>query len=145
MHRSPVCPEAPVVSVRDFAILAADAGARDGMRRAFHRMLAFFGFEWNDGRVRKAATWRQRFADWARTAGGNDLRITRMLTAMTHCGLHAEALAFLKTLQEEVPQVREGDACKPMSFWMDAVRPRREMRHGRDGPDPREASAQQRA
>ena len=121
-RRSSVCPEAPVVAPHDFALLAADAGARDnGMRRAYLRMLEFYGFEWDAGLVRKAASWQQRFPLWARTAGSNDLRITRILAATTLCGLHGEAQAFLDALEEEVPQFREGDVAKPLAFWRDAV------------------------
>lgn len=124
-HRSPVCPEAPVVSVREYGLLAADEAVRGGMRRAFQRMLAFYGLEWQDGTVRKAAHWQQRFPVWARAAGANDLRITRILTALSLCGLRPEALALLRALEEEVPQYREGDVRKPFAFWRDAVRPRR--------------------
>jgi diguanylate cyclase (GGDEF)-like protein len=118
---SPVCPEAPVPTRGDFAALAADDGAKAGMRGAFHRMLRFYGFEWRDGRVAKADGWRARFDVWAVTPGHNDLRLSRMLGALALCGLQDESLALLRALEVHVPPVRQHGLAKALAFWRHAA------------------------
>jgi len=118
---SGVCPDAPVLTPGDFAILAANDDFREGLRRAFVRMLAFYGFEWRAGRVERAGRWTERMAAWTSIPGHNDLRISRILGALTLGGMREEARSFLGVLEAEVPRYRRDEGRRPLSFWRAAV------------------------
>lgn len=115
-------PNAPVPTRADFRVLAGDANARQGMERAFLRLLRFYGFEWQDGRVARSERWREGFATWALAASQHDLFISRILGALTLCGLRDEAQAFLEALEREVHEYRESDASTPLHHWRLALR-----------------------
>lgn len=121
MTTSNICPEAPVPTRQDFELLAADKSVVTGMRRAFERMLKFYGFEWQAGEVRKALDWEDRFAYWALVPSHNDLRISRILGAMALCGLQSEATGFLAALEVEVLHYRREAAVRPLTFWRQAA------------------------
>lgn len=121
MTTSNICPEAPVPTRQDFELLAADKSVVTGMRRAFERMLKFYGFEWQAGEVRKALDWEDRFAYWAPVPSHNDLRISRILGAMALCGLQSEATGFLAALEVEVLHYRREAAVRPLTFWRQAA------------------------
>ncbi len=121
LTQSNVNPGGPIPTRADFALLAADEGARHGMRRAFMRMLRFYGFEWKDGKVERASGWMEGFATWALTHSHHDLFISRILGALTLFGLKDEAAAFLRTLETELQQHRAGDTREPVAFWRLAV------------------------
>ena len=124
---SQICPEAPVLSRQDFAVLAQNEDVRNGMQRAFVRMLQYYGFEWIQGRIEKSDGWSESSAVWALRAGPDDLRISRILGALTLCGLQAQAAAFLAVLEREIPRVRilgGGEAAlgRTLSYWRQAVK-----------------------
>jgi diguanylate cyclase (GGDEF)-like protein len=125
--RSQICPEAPVLTRQDFAVLAQNEDVRNGMQRAFVRMLQYYGFEWTHGHVEKGDGWSQSSVVWALRAGPDDLRISRILGALTLCGLDAQAAAFLAVLEREIPRVRilgGGEAAmgRTLSYWRQAVK-----------------------
>jgi NAD-dependent deacetylase len=117
LTRSRTNPVSPVPTRADIRALAGDAGARQGMRRAFLRLLHFYGFELQDGRVARAERWREGFATWALAASHHDLFISRILGALTLCGLKDEAQAFLDALEHEVHEYRGPDAGTPLRHW----------------------------
>jgi diguanylate cyclase (GGDEF)-like protein len=121
LTRSTVNAEAPMPTKADFAVLAKDEHVRDGMRRAFHVMLRHYGFQWLNGRVEKAQEWRHGFASWVVTASHHDLFISRILGALTLCGLREEAKAFLEILEFEVKHYRYDEARIPLKHWRLAV------------------------
>lgn len=118
---SRVNPSAPVPKRDDFAVLASDEGLRGGMRRAFMRMLNFYGFEWRDGQVQQSGGWREGFATWALDPGPHDLFFSRILGALTLCGLRVEAVALLDALEKNVRHYRAAGTEVPLSFWRLAV------------------------
>ena len=122
LTRSRVNPASPVPTRADFRTLAGDAGARQGMQRAFLRLLLFYGFEWQDGRVARAERWREGFATWALSASHHDLFISRILGALTLGGLRDEAQAFLDALEREVHEYRGPEAGTPLHHWRLALR-----------------------
>lgn len=120
---SGVNPHAPVPGADDFAQLARDEAVRDGARRAFLRMLAFYGLRPDDGRVERSANWAERSAHWARRPGHNDLRLTRILKAMRLLGAADAAASLLAALEAEVPPLRGGRAAMgtTLRYWREAV------------------------
>ena len=119
--QSRINPDAPAPTRDDFAVLATDADLRAGMRRALMRMLHFYGFEWRDGQVQQSGAWREGFAAWALEAGPHDLLLSRILGALTLCGLREEAAALLRALERTVQHYRADDSEVPLSFWRLAV------------------------
>jgi diguanylate cyclase len=122
LTQSRMNPVAPTPSLQDYGMLAAEEQVRAGMRKAFLRMLSFYGFEWRDGAVERAEGWRNGFASWAVRASHHDLFISRILGALTLMGLRDEAMQFLKRLEPEVKQYRGVHASAPLRHWRLAVR-----------------------
>jgi diguanylate cyclase (GGDEF)-like protein len=119
--RSRSCPQAPMPAEHDFAILAQDDAAREGVRRAFLRMLHFFGFVWRDDKIELLQHWAHHFDHWARMAGSHDQRISRMLGSMCLFGLRTEAEAFLAVLEREVPLNRARGTETALAHWRQAL------------------------
>lgn len=119
--RSRVNPGAPQPTRTDFEVLAKDPQVRDGMRKAFLRMLRHYGFEWRDGKALPGPDWRSGFAIWALSPSSHDQFISRILGALTLCGLREEALAFLDALRPEVTRFRGSQAEVPLYHWNLAV------------------------
>lgn len=118
---SQVNPDAPVPTHQDFRLLAQDRHVIDGMRRAFALMLRHYGLQWQDGRVERAAQWMHGFALWAVSGSYHDLFISRILGALTLCGLREEATAFLHAVEAEVLRYRGDQARTPLQHWRLAV------------------------
>jgi len=119
--RSQMNSAAPIPTRADYKLLAADEHVRKAMRQAFLMMLRFYGFDWRDGCVEKAVDWRRGFASWAVAPCHHDLFISRILRALTLCGLKAEAETFLGALEAEVHQYRGEGAGVPLGHWRLAV------------------------
>jgi diguanylate cyclase (GGDEF)-like protein len=119
--RSRVNPSAPQPTLADFEVLAKDEQVREGMQRAFQRMLRHYGFVWRDGTVLRGPDWRSGFAIWALNSSAHDLFISRILGALTLCGLRSEALAFLDALGPEVKRFRGEQSAIPLYHWNLAV------------------------
>lgn len=120
--RSRANPEAPMPTQDDFVAFSRDEHVRAGMRKAFLRMLRFYGFEWQDNGVKKSPTWRDGFATWALGPSAHDQFISRILESMRLCGLREEALSFLSALEPEVRTYRGDFALTPLRYWRLAVR-----------------------
>ncbi len=120
---SQVDPASPVPTGGDFRLLAADETVRAAMRRAFDRMLRFYGFERRADRIDRAPHWREHFIIWARAATHHDLFISRILGSMTLCGLQDEALSWLIALEIAVREYRGDAADAPLGHWRLAVGP----------------------
>ncbi len=114
--------KAPTPTVDEFAELARDATVRNGARRAFVRMLAFYGLQLvAAGAVGKSAQWAQRSDNWAYFPTHNDLRLTRILRSLCLLGLQQEAHALLHCLEALAPCCRGLAMERPLQFWRQAV------------------------
>ena len=69
-----------------------------------------------------AERWREGFASWALSASHHDLFLSRILGALTLCGLVEEARAFLQALEREVHEYRGSHASLPLHHWRLALR-----------------------
>jgi diguanylate cyclase (GGDEF)-like protein len=114
-------PLSPVPTRNDFARMAEDPGVRDGMHKAFVRMLRFYGFAWNDGQVQRLPNWREGFANWVSEANAHDLYLSRILGALTLCGLRPQAEALLLELEHAVLEFRRGGSSRALHHWQLAV------------------------
>lgn len=115
-------PRAPVPTVADFAELGKDAMVYIGLLSGFVRMLSFYGLEWSGQAVVKSHNWEERCDEWAWRPSHNDLRITRILHALTLFGFDKEArqfLAALESIMAERPQNPRRLAS--FAYWRAAV------------------------
>ena len=88
-------PWAPVLTAADIAAFRSSPRLQERMRRAFRRMMQFYGF---GGRT----------LPWLTAGNHNFLRLTRILTSLRLAGLEAEAqelFGHLKALYEAHPDV----------------------------------------
>jgi hypothetical protein len=97
-------PRAPLLSPADIASFRASPRRIEALRRAFIRILAFYGFEvlgsGDDTRVRKSSDWPRRAANWVRPSNHNHLRLTRIMKSLCLLGLSGEAKALSVALFE---------------------------------------------
>lgn len=99
---------APALDAMLIEKLRADPIVQENVKRAFERMLVFYGLSLNeeDGEewVEKAAHWNARAREWLTPGNHNYLRISRILTSLKLIGQRASANAlfdFLRRLHIE--------------------------------------------
>lgn len=122
-ERSAFNPAAPVLGDADIAAFRTRADLRAALRRAFLRLLAFYGFEEQRETIIPAPGFPAQSRNWLTPGNHNLLRISRILRSLTLLGLGPEALAFLAAL-ETLPEDRRA-TIGPVTFgyWRRAVAP----------------------
>jgi hypothetical protein len=122
---SPVNPSAPALDRETIAEFRARPELQDNLRASFLRMLRFYGIEWREGQVVRAASYSERSRNWLWQGNHNHLRITRILKCLAALGLEAEARAFLACLTEiyeaEERKARPSISEETYRFWSTAV------------------------
>lgn len=121
-------PTAPVLDQATIQAFRQDPALKAQVLRSFHRMLAFYGLQWNDlARViSRTPNFNARAAVWLTPADQNYhnfLRITRMIHSLGLLGLPEQGRALL-TIMEHIAR-NEGAATIPpatLQFWRGAVR-----------------------
>ena len=115
-------PEAPALSLAQCRVLAQDSVVLAGLRRAFVRMLAFYGLQWEGAGIAKSDHWPVRAEEWAWRPNHNDLRMTRILHCLTIFGLHTEAAAFLQVLESIIAERPQNPRrIATLDYWRRAV------------------------
>lgn len=121
-ERSGANPWAPVLDAETIAEFRAAEEMREKLRRAFLRMLKFYGLAWTDGRVVRAANFERRAENWLWPGNHNHLRLTRMLRSMKLLGLEDEAMALFDALKEIQSFLPGRIGARSFGFWRDAVK-----------------------
>lgn len=125
-ERSQFNAAAPVLDEGAIAAFLEDAGLRAELFESLKRMLVFYGFEWNEGAVRRTGRYVERAREWVTPGNHNHLRITRILKCLTLLGLADEARAFFDCLaavhEEERGKPRPGISEVTFRFWAEALR-----------------------
>jgi hypothetical protein len=119
-----VNPFAPLVTDDTVRAFERDPALRDRLKRAFERMLRFYGLRSRDGRIdidEHAFTSRARV--WLTPGNHNHLRLTRMMDCLSTLGLRAEALALQRCLIEDVcaGPGKGRVAPRTIEFWSRAI------------------------
>lgn len=126
---SGVNPFAPLVGEETVAAFAAAPDLRARLRRAFERMLSFYGLRLTQDRAARArveidqVTFPGRSRNWLRAGNHNHLRLTRMMDSLWTLGLTDEARALQRCL---VADVYEGPGRNRISrdtyeYWLAAI------------------------
>jgi hypothetical protein len=91
-------PRAPLLSQQDIETFRGSEVLQKRLLEALKKMLAFYGFEIQGGRVVRSAAWEER-SGWLTPHNHNYLRITRILTCLGLLGLEDDARAFFAALE----------------------------------------------
>jgi Opioid growth factor receptor (OGFr) conserved region len=122
-ERSGANPAAPVLDENTIHAFRNSAQMQENLRRAFLRMLAFYGLTWTEGRVARAADFENRAENWLWPSNHNHLRITRMLRSLGLLGLEAESVAFFHALDLIYQNFPQRITARTFAFWRDAALP----------------------
>jgi len=115
---------APIVTDATVRAFGADDRLRERLRRAFERMLQFYGLRWIDDRVEIDATrFSSRARVWLAAGNHNHLRLTRIMDSLSTLGLAREARALQRCLLEDVCKGPGKGRVTPrtIEFWSRAV------------------------
>lgn len=120
-------PNAPLLSPADRDAFHQDPRLAANLRRAFTRMLAFYGFALEDASGRpmviRAASWDVRRANWMHANDHNHLRLTRILKSLMRLGQPELALALYERLLTEANDAGPGRISPTtIRYWKDAIR-----------------------
>jgi hypothetical protein len=119
-------PDAPLVSEADRAAFRQDPRLEANLRRAFERMLAFYGLELDETgaapAVRRAGSWDERSPVWLHRGNHNHLRLTRILKSLTILGQPALARALYDRLWEEANRAPDRITPVTLRYWTSASR-----------------------
>lgn len=117
--------DAPLVTPADRHAFASDAALAGNIKRAFLRMLAFYGFrlvESSGGAsVERADTWPSRSRTWLHPNNHNFLRQTRIVKSLTLVGQPGLARAFGEALLKEHERAPAAIGSTTAGYWKDAL------------------------
>ena len=126
-ERSEFNPSAPIIDEATFHAFRNSKELQGQLRKAFERILSFYGFEIIDSTIVHgitiipAANFASASKGWVRKFNHNHLRITRILRSLRVLGLEEEAKVFLQALTD-VYESTEGIGGHSLMFWQRAVR-----------------------
>jgi hypothetical protein len=96
---------APLITQSDREAFGTDPALAMNVRRAFSRILAFYGFRLVEtggtASIEHAETWEVRSRTWLHRHNHNYLRLTRIMKSLTLLGQPAMARAFGEALLRE--------------------------------------------
>lgn len=120
-------PHAPLLRPADCEAFRRDSTLTANLRRAFDRMLAFYGFERRESggsvRVERSSDWSTRAAVWVHAGNHNHLRLTRVMKSLILLGQPHLARALYKRLRAEAESAGPGRiSAVTLTYWEEAVR-----------------------
>jgi len=133
---------APVIDRQVFDAFRSRSELRDNMRKAFERMLWFYGFQLStEGpsgklKVMRGGNFRENFNNWNTRFDHNHLRITRIIRCLRVLGLEAEAQAFRSALEESTTNVSP----RSREFWRRAAERVLNLRPDMEGVDDKDTA-----
>jgi hypothetical protein len=121
-ERSGANPQAPVLDRETIETFHATPAMQKLLRRAFERMLRFYGLRWNGNSVERAENFRERTQSWLWPGNHNHLRLTRILRSTLLLGLESESKALFQALNGIYREFPERISSRTHAFWSDASR-----------------------
>ena len=124
-ERSAFNPDSPLVTRTDRDEFRSDETLAANLRRAFIRMLAFYGFHLVETNatttVERASAWPSRSTTWLRRHNHNFLRQTRIIRSLTLLGQPLLARAFGEALLKEHEHAPAVIGSTTAGYWKDAL------------------------
>jgi len=120
-------PDAPLLSDADIDAFRGERSLEMNLKRAFERMLAFYGFQLLSGGVAPAPNYFARANNWITPGNHNFLRITRILTSLRILGRESAAWAFYDALRVVCENSSAGKivGAESQRFWKNAAQPQK--------------------
>jgi Opioid growth factor receptor (OGFr) conserved region len=121
---SGVNPLAPRVTEDTVRTFARNLDLRERLRRAFDRMLVFYGLGRRAARIEIDDTrFPARARVWLHPGNHNHLRLTRIMDSLATLGLREEALALQRCLLDDVAGGSGTGRVSPrtVGFWRSAL------------------------
>ena len=116
--------DAPLVTAADREAFQDDPRLAANLRRAFERMLAFYGLRLEQAgaapRVARGDRWAERAPAWLHPGNHNLLRLTRIMKSLTLLGIPELGRALYEGLASD-PEVRESVTRETLRYWRDAI------------------------
>ena len=117
--------QAPLVTATDREAFRDDPRLRANLRRAFERMLLFYGLRLersgDEVRVARSEAWTVRSQEWLHPGNHNVLRLTRMMKSLTLLGVPELGRALYEGLVSD-PDVTEAVTRETLGYWSTAIR-----------------------
>lgn len=119
-ERSGANPSAPVLERETIEVFRASPAMQERLRRAFERMLRFYGLRWNGSSVERAENFRERAQNWLWPGNHNHLRLSRILRSTLLLGLESESKALFQALNGIYREFPDRISSRTHAFWSDA-------------------------
>ncbi len=116
-ERSGANPSAPVLDIATVAEFRRADDLRENLRRAWLRMLRFYGLRQVDGGVARAAEFSSRAHEWLHPGNHNHLRLTRILRSLRVLGLEHESETMLAALLAIAQDTPGAVTPRTVEFW----------------------------
>ncbi len=120
-ERSGANPSAPRLDDDAIAAFRLHPRLQARLRRAFDRMMAFYGLQWEGDGIVPSPDFAQR-SHWVTPGNHNHLRLTRILTSAHTLGLETEARALLECLLAIGSSQRHAISETTIRYWKAALR-----------------------
>lgn len=121
---SGVTPDAPLAGADVQRFFPEDPTRATRLRRAFERMLAFYGLllvQGETSQVVKSSNFPERATNWLTPGNHNFLRLTRILKSLTLLGDGEHAVALLSCLEEIHGEHSAVIGSTTLRYWRGAV------------------------
>jgi hypothetical protein len=117
--------DAPLLTAADRQAFQDDPRLTANLRRAFERMLAFYGLKFERSgaalRVARGERWAERAPEWLHPGNHNLLRLTRIMKSLMLLGVPELGRALYEGLARE-PELTDGVTRETLGYWRSAVR-----------------------
>jgi hypothetical protein len=118
-ERSGANPSAPRLDDEAVAAFRSRPELQAAQRRAFERMLSFYGLQSIADRIEPSATFVER-SQWLSPGNHNHLRLTRILMSLRTLGLEREARALLECLLVIAATQQHAISETTLRYWREA-------------------------
>lgn len=126
-ERSNFNPGAPTLDDEVIQEFTANPQLRENLKRSFHMMLEFYGFEMSgdkgDIKITRSNNFELIGQYWLNPYNHNLLRITRILNSLSTLGCREYAQAFLLCLNDLYKQYHDEIGDNTMNYWNNAIKP----------------------
>jgi hypothetical protein len=118
-------PHAPILDPATIGVFRSSVAMQDRLRKAFQRMLRFYGFRARATpaglAIERAEDFEARARNWLWPMNHNHLRLTRILRSAQLLGLDAESKALFEALNALYREYPDRIPSRTHAFWASAA------------------------
>jgi len=116
-------PDAPLLTPQDIRDFHSSPQLQSNLLKSLDLMLHFYGLTRTDTSIARAPNFPIRSKNWLTPNNHNHLRLTRILTCLSLCGLQPHAASLLQTLLEIAKENPRAITPTTLNFWRNALNP----------------------